>query len=57
MTCILCNWGALILPDGNEFTAGGAQIPLPEEIAEELLAGKELGPVIDSYYRGYRTST
>lgn len=46
----LCNWGALVLPDGAKFTAGGAQIPLPQEIAEELVMGKELGPVVDAYF-------
>ena len=44
----LCNWGALVLPDGKRFTAGGAQIPLPKEIAEDLIAGKELGPTVDT---------
>jgi len=47
----LCNWGALTLPDGTRFTAGGAQIPLPKAIADELMAGKELGPVVDSYFK------
>ncbi|MBO0586216.1 DUF84 family protein [Sporosarcina sp. E16_8] len=47
----LCNWGALTLPDGTRFTAGGAQIPLPKEIAEELTVGKELGPVVDTYFK------
>ena len=47
----LCNWGALALPDGTRFTAGGAQIPLPKEIADELMAGKELGPVVDTYFK------
>lgn len=48
----LCNWGALILPDGTRFTAAGAQIPLPENIAEEIKKGKELGPLIEKYYSG-----
>ncbi len=47
----LCNWGALALPNGTRFTAGGAQIPLPMKIAEELVAGKELGPVVDAYFK------
>ena len=47
----LCNWGALVLPDGARFTAGGAQIPLPKEIADELITGKELGPVVDAYFK------
>ena len=46
----LCNWGAIYLPDGTKFTASGAQIPLPEQIAKELLAGKELGPVNRSLF-------
>ena len=47
----LCNWGALVMTDGMIFTAGGAQIPLPDEIAKELNAGKELGPVVDQYFK------
>lgn len=45
----ICNWGAMILPDGTRLTAGGAQIPLPEEIAQEILRGKELGLVMDAF--------
>lgn len=45
----LCNWGALATQDGRLFTAAGAQIPLPEEIASRLHQGMELGPVMDSY--------
>lgn len=48
----ICNWGALVLSDGTRFTAAGAQIPLPEYIAEEVKKGKELGPVIEKYYGG-----
>ena len=47
----LCNWGALVLPNGTRFSAGGAQIPLPNEIAKEIAAGKELGPVVDAYFK------
>jgi inosine/xanthosine triphosphatase len=47
----LCNWGALVLPDGTSFTAAGAQIPLPEEIASELRKGRELGVVVDEYFQ------
>ena len=46
----ICNWGALHLPDGTEFTAGGAQILLPTEIAREVQSGKELGPVVELYF-------
>jgi len=48
-TMYLCNWGALASSDGRVYTAGGAQIPLPEVIARELRNGKELGPVMDAY--------
>ena len=51
----ICNWGALYLPDGSEFTAGGAQIQLPDEIAREVQSGKELGPVVDQYYHKQNT--
>lgn len=46
----LCNWGALVLPNGKRFTAGGAQIPLPQEIAVRVAAGNELGHVVDTYF-------
>lgn len=45
----LCNWGALATSDGKIYTAGGAQIPLPEEISRKLRNGLELGPVMDEY--------
>jgi inosine/xanthosine triphosphatase len=45
----ICNWGALATKDGKIFTATGAGIPLPEEIATQLKAGAELGPIMDVY--------
>lgn len=45
----VCNWGALSVSNGTTFTAAGAQIILPEEIAQEIRAGKELGPVMEHY--------
>ncbi|MER2191119.1 MAG: DUF84 family protein [Solibacillus sp.] len=47
MSC--CNWGAVALRDGTIISAAGAQFILPEEIARELRAGQELGPVMDAY--------
>ncbi|RSK25339.1 DUF84 family protein [Bhargavaea beijingensis] len=44
----ICNWGALALPDRTVFTAGGAQIPLPDEVAVLVRGGKELGPVMEA---------
>ncbi|GAA0484630.1 DUF84 family protein [Salinibacillus aidingensis] len=45
----LCNWGSLIDEQGNVFTAGGARIPLPDEIRRGLEKGKELGDLMDEY--------
>lgn len=44
-----CNWGAVALQDGTVFSAAGAQFMLPEVIAKEIRAGKELGPIMDVY--------
>lgn len=46
----ICNWGAFYLPDGSRFTAGGAQIELPDDISKEIQEGKELGPVVEKYF-------
>lgn len=43
------NWGAVALKDGTVISAAGAQFILPDEVADELRAGKELGPVMDAY--------
>ncbi|GAB3792106.1 DUF84 family protein [Virgibacillus kimchii] len=45
----LCNWGALATPEDNLFTASGARILLPGEVAVRLRQGTELGDVMDSY--------
>ncbi len=45
----LCNWGALVTPEEDIYTASGARIHLPQEIAEQLHKGYELGDVIDKY--------
>ncbi|WP_285765876.1 DUF84 family protein [Peribacillus sp. SI8-4] len=45
----LCNWGAMATRDGSVFVAGGARVPLPEMVAEQLLHGEELGPVMDAF--------
>jgi inosine/xanthosine triphosphatase len=45
----LCNWGALVDKSGFSTVAGGARIKLPDEIADELRNGRELGPVMDDY--------
>ena len=45
----LCNWGALVTPGGNVFTASGARIVLPQEFIPELKNGKELGDIMQSF--------
>ncbi|SOC03415.1 inosine/xanthosine triphosphatase [Ureibacillus xyleni] len=50
-----CNWGAVALQDGTVLSCAGAQFVLPEEIAIELRAGKELGPVMDEYTKEKET--
>ena len=50
-TMYLCNWGALVTPEGQLFTAAGAQIPLPQALAEEIRNGKELGDAVDQYFK------
>ncbi len=46
---MLCNWGVLAVKGMEPIIAGGARIPLPEEIARQLVNGAELGPVMDEY--------
>lgn len=46
---ILCSWGVLVHSDGRKWIAGGARIPLPEEIRARLLKGEELGPLMAEY--------
>ena len=45
----LCNWGALVVDGEEPIIAGGARIKLPSSIAERLMNGEELGPVMDDY--------
>lgn len=45
----LCNWGALAERGKETLLAGGARIKLPDEIAQRLRSGEELGLVIDDY--------
>jgi inosine/xanthosine triphosphatase len=46
---LLCNWGALASKEREPIIAGGARFLLPEEIANRLRTGEELGPVMDDY--------
>ncbi|CAM3968682.1 DUF84 family protein [Mesobacillus thioparans] len=53
---MLCNWGALAVKGMDPIIAGGARIPLPDEVAQQLLAGSELGPVMDEYAKKQNVS-
>lgn len=46
---LICNWGALAVPDSQPIIAGGARLLLPAEVASRLRAGEELGPVMEDY--------
>lgn len=43
----VCNWGALVVKGESPIIAGGARIRLPEDVAERLWKGEELGPVME----------
>lgn len=45
----ICNWGALATSTNEIYVASGARIPLPKEIADQLYAGRELGPVMQEF--------
>ncbi|MCM3714982.1 DUF84 family protein [Halalkalibacter oceani] len=45
---MLCNWGALYHEDGRHWIAGGARLPLPDEVAKRLEQGEELGIIMSS---------
>lgn len=44
---LLVGWAAVCAADGREGVAGTARLPLPALIAERVIAGEELGPVMD----------
>ena len=45
----ICNWGVLQTKEGKQYMAGGAQLPLPEEVALAIRSGEELGPIMERY--------
>ncbi len=44
---LLVGWAAVVDDRGREGYGGAARLPLPTAIAERILAGEELGPVMD----------
>ena len=45
----LCNWGALMIPDGRLYTAAGARIELPDSFKEKIDDGQELSTIMNTY--------
>ena len=45
----ICNWGVLHTKEGEQYIAGGAQLPLSQEVALAVRNGEELGPVMERY--------
>lgn len=45
----LCNWGALVTGERKVIAASGAKILLPDEIAESVRKGTELGKVMAEF--------
>lgn len=44
---MLIGWAAMVDAAGRESVGGGARLALPPTIANRILAGEELGPVMD----------
>jgi inosine/xanthosine triphosphatase len=44
---MLLGWAVALDGNGREGLGGAARLPLPEAIAQRVLAGSELGPVMD----------
>jgi inosine/xanthosine triphosphatase len=43
----LCSWAAVVDAEGRLAIGGGPIVPLPPSVAEQVLAGEELGTVMD----------
>lgn len=45
----LTNWGVMMDSSGKRYYAGGVRLLLPEQIRIGILAGEELGPLMNNY--------
>lgn len=50
---ILCNWCAVLDKCGRIGIGGGVRILVPDDIAEKIRSGRELGDVIDQFADGH----
>lgn len=53
MGMILCNWCAIVDNHGSIGIGGGVRILVPDDIADQIREGKELGDVIDQFAGGH----
>lgn len=44
-----CNWGAIATLTGEVYSCAGATFILPNEVADRVRNGEELGPVMDEF--------
>jgi len=52
---LLCGWVAVVDGNGREGIGGAGRLPLPPIIADRVLAGEELGPVMDDLVADHNT--
>jgi len=52
---LLCGWVVVVDGNGREGVGGAGRLPLPPIIADRVLAGEELGPVMDDLVAGHNT--
>ncbi len=48
-------WVAIVDRNGNQGLGGAARLPLPSQIANRILAGEELGPIMDDLLNAHNT--
>ena len=53
---MLLGWVVIVHRDGRESVACTAKIPLPKMLADRVLAGEELGPVMDDVLKATGTA-
>ena len=54
-TMYCCNWGALATKQGQVYACAGATFSLPEQVAQRVRNGEELGPVMDDFTKQQET--
>ena len=52
---VLHGWVVMVHKDGRTGFGGGGRLPLPEPIAQRILAGQELGDIMDELLNDHNT--